>query len=563
MGSREMQTKEGIMKNLFVLLFSLILMPLIMLDAGFAVETKTDEMLKWNTFMGSSGGDLGNGIAVDGSGNVYVAGTSGGTWGSPVTPVAGWLDAFVAKFNSSGDLLWNTFLGGAVYDDYGQSIAVDGSGNVYVAGYSDATWGSPVNAYAGGNYDAFAAKLNSSGELQWNTFLGSSVADYGSGIAVDGSGNVYVTGDSRGTWGTPVNAYAGGNYDAFAVKLNNNGELQWNTFIGSSGTDYGRSIAVDGSGNVYATGKARYSWGSPVNAHAGSTDAFAVKLNSSGELQWNTFMGSSSYISDDGTGISVDGGGNVYVSGISYDTWGSPVNAHAGWDDAFAVKLNNSGERQWNTFLGSSDNDAGNDIAVDGSGNVFVVGESKATWGSPQNDFTGKDYRDAFTAKLNNSGELQWHTFMGGEDNDYGKSIVVDDDGIVYKAGTTYLYEWGNPINGHAGWGDDAFAAKLEYTTDIEEIDLGLPTEFMLSQNYPNPFNSHTLIKYALPRADHVTLKVYNVLGEEIVTLINEFQIQGTYEIVFDATPLPSGTYLYELNMGDGFIRKKKMELIR
>jgi hypothetical protein len=520
-----------------------------------------DPSWEWNTFMGSSSDDRGYGIAVDGSGNVYVTGRSGASWGSPVNAHAGWVDAFVAKLNNSGVLQWNTFLGGAVYDDFGLGIAVDGSGNVYVAGYSDDAWGSPVNDYAGGNFDAFAAKLNSSGVLQWNTFMGSSVTDVGNGIAVDGSGNVYVTGDSRATWGTPVNAYAGGNYDAFVVKLNSNGGRLWNTFMGSSGSDYGRGIAVDGSGNVYVTGYARYSWGSPVNAHAGNGDAFTEKLNSNGVRQWNTFMGSSSYISEEGYGITVDGSNNVYVTGMSYATWGAPVNAHAGYDDAFAVKLNSSGGRLWNTFMGSSEDDAGYGIAVDGSGNVVVTGYSDAAWGTPGNAHAGGE--DAFAVKLNSSGGRLWNTFMGGSENDAGKGIAVDGSGNAYVAGITYLYEWGTPVNPHSGWGNDAFAVKFDHSSMVGvENDLDLPTEFKLSQNYPNPFNALTIIEYAIPRADHVTLTVYNILGEEVQTLVNEFQTQGNYAVAFDATRLTSGIYFYKLNIRNSYVKIKKMTLI-
>jgi len=125
-------------------------------------------------------------------------------------------DAFAAKLDSSGNLTWNTFFGGNG-NDYGFGIAVDGSGNVYVAGYSDASWGSPVRAYTA-NEDAFAAKLDSSGNLTWNTFLGGSNTDYGYRIAVDGSRNVCVTGDSDASWGSPVRAYTA-NKDAFVAKL--------------------------------------------------------------------------------------------------------------------------------------------------------------------------------------------------------------------------------------------------------------------------------------------------------------------------------------------------------
>jgi len=525
-----------------------------------------DPEWEWNTFLGSSSADNSRSIVVDGLGNVYVAGTGSKTWGSPVNDFTGWYEAYAAKLNSSGVLQWNTFMGGSSNDDYGTGIAVDDSGNVYVAGYSYATWGSPVNAHAGSD-DAFAVKLNNNGVLQWNTFMGgSSSTDKGKSIVVDGSGNVYVAGDSRATWGTPVNAYAGGNFDAFAVKLNSDGELQWNTFMGSSGTDYGKGIAVDGSGDVYVTGMARYSWGSPVNAHAGiGGDAFVEKLNSSGIRQWNTFMGNSSYISDEGYGITVDGSGNVYVSGTSFTTWGSPVNAHAGSYDAFAVKLNSSGVRQWHTFMGSSLEDGGYGIAVDGSGDVYVAGDSKATWGSPGTAHTGDDFEDAFAAKLNSDGVRQWNTFMGSLLRDYGNSIAVDGNTNVYVTGTSNENSWGSPVRAHSGgWSDEAFVVKFANTTAVEdERDLVIPAACYLSQNFPNPFNSHTIIKYALPHASHVTLKIYNILGGEVKTIVNQFQTQGNYEIVFDATELSGGSYLYELNIGNKFVEFRKMTLIK
>jgi uncharacterized repeat protein (TIGR01451 family) len=422
-----------------------------------------DPTLQWNTFMGSSW-DEGYGIAVDGSGNVYVTGWSLATWGSPVNPHAGHTDAFAAKLNSSGVRQWHIFMGSSDYD-YGYGIAVDGSGNVYVVGRSEATWGSPVNPHAG-REDAFAAKLNSSGIRQWHTFMGSSMnIDEGRSIAVDGSGNVYVAGRSTGTWGSPVNAYAGGAWDAFAAKLNSSGVRQWNTFMGSPDWDYGWSIAVDGSGNVYVAGESWATWGSPVNAHAGYWDAFAAKLNSSGVRQWHTFMGSSDY--DSGYGIAVDGSGNVYLAGWSYATWGSPVNAFAGSVDAFAAKLNSSGIRQWHTFMGSSNVELGQGIAVDGSGNVYVAGWSYATWGSPVNPHAGST--DAFAVKLDSSGVRQWNTFMGSSSKDYGRSIAADGSGSVYVTGHSEA-TWGSPVNAHA-WGSDVFAAKLGPLSISKTVD--------------------------------------------------------------------------------------------
>ena len=431
-----------------------------------ALPLTIDPTLSWHTFLGTSSTNEGKGIAVDSSGNVYVAGQSYGTWGTPVTAYVEGGDAFVAKLNSSGERQWNTFMGSSSAD-YGMAIAVDDSENVYVGGYSNATWGSPENAHAGGN-DAFAAKLDSCGGLQWHTFMGSSDNDKGHGIAVDGSGNVYVGGWSETTWGTPKNNHAGF-YDAFAAKLNSSGERQWHTFMGSSSADYGMAIAVDGSANVYVAGYSHAAWGSPVNDYAGggNDDAFAAKLDSEGARQWHTFMGSTA--TDQGYAIAVDSSGNVYVAGISYAAWGSPVNAHAGGSDAFAVKLNNSGVRQWHTFMGSSTVDKGNAIAVDGRGRVFVAGWSYATWGSPWNPFAG-DY-DAFAAGLTGSGVRQWNTFMGSSDADWGFAAAVDSSGNVYVAGESDV-TWGSPVSAHTGGAVDVFAAKILNNIVIPNIPM-------------------------------------------------------------------------------------------
>ena len=238
--------------------------------------------------------------------------------------------------------VWNTFFGASSGYDYGNAIAVDSSGNVYVTGDSSASWGFPLNAYSGGD-DIFVLKLSSSGAVQWNTFFGSSNGnDDGLGIAVDGSGNVYVTGYSSASWGFPLNAYSGGD-DIFVLKLSSSGAVQWNTFFGSSnGNDDGLGIAVDGSGNVYVTGHSKGTWGFPLNAFSGGYDIFVLKLSSSGAYEWNSFFGSSNG-NDIGDGITVDSSGNVYVTGYSNGTWGFPLNAYSGGDDIFVLKLSSSG----------------------------------------------------------------------------------------------------------------------------------------------------------------------------------------------------------------------------
>jgi Beta-propeller repeat len=341
-------------------------------------------------------------------------------------------------------LKWYTFLGGPSYDGI-SAIAVDNSGNIYVSGDSGASWGNPVKAFVGGvgRNDVFVAKLNGSGDLQWNTFIGSTNYDHARGVAVDGSGNVYVA--------------ATLDYNSFAVKLNSRGVQQWQVQIVSS--PYRMGIALDGSRNVYVTGTSDTSWGNPVNAFTGGpgfSDGFVAKLDNGGTPQWHTFMGSTER--DSGYAIAVDGGGNVYVAGESMSSWGTPVTAHAGGGDAFIAKLDNTGVPQWNTFMGSPKYDRIDGITLGGDGDIFVVGLSRGSWGTPRNPY--KAGTETFAAKLNKSGVLQWHTFMGSGAADYGEGIAVDNSGNVYIAGHSNA-PWGRPAKAYAGR-TDCFVAKLD-----------------------------------------------------------------------------------------------------
>lgn len=437
-----------------------------------------DPVLTWNTFLGGGGYDVGYGIAVDASSNVYVTGFSEGGWGTPIRDYSGGEDAFVAKLDASGALIWNTFLG-SDSPDAGFAVAADGSGNSYVIGYSGQTWGTPVRAHAG-SWEAFAAKLDSNGNLTWNTFLGGSSNDYGKGISVDGNGNVYVAGDSWATWGAPVRSFTdnpdpnGISIDAFAVKLDTSGALVWNTFLGSPLADLGNGIVVDGSANVYMVGGSNATWGAPVRAFSELGDAFAAKLDSNGALTWNTFLGGS--LPDSGKGVTVDTAGRLYVAGVSAGTWGTPVRPFTDFnDDTFAAKLESSGALTWNTFLGGKGWEGGGEIAVGGQ-NVYVSGYGNRTWGKPLRPFTNDV--DVFAVKLDGSGGLTWNTFLGGGgwDGGGGSSIVgrrrdtaiaVDRNGNAYVTGFSRV-TWGKPVRAFvAHW--DVFVAKLPSTPDCNQ----------------------------------------------------------------------------------------------
>ena len=396
-----------------------------------------DPELNWNTFLGGTALDEPTDIAVDSSGNIYISGFSHATWDSPLRAYTSDEDGFVAKLDSSGGIIWLTFLG-ASGNDRAYGIAVDSSGDIFVGGYSSATWGTPVRSYTSA-IDGFAVKLDSSGSITWSTFLGGSGNDYLLDLEMDDNGNVYIGGWSTATWGSPVQTIGG--TDGFAAKLDGSGNLTWNTFVGGTSGDYSYRIAVDGSENVYLTGYSTATWGSPVRAFSPSFDVFAVKLDSSGGYVWNTFLGSAEI--DIGNGIAVDSSGNVYVGGYSSSTWGSPVRAYSGDKDGFAAKLDSSGNITWNTFFGSSALDIGEELTLDSNGNLYMIGQSTSTWGSPERAHSG--FRDAVVVKYDSDGNLTWHTFLGSSALDLGYGIAVDSSGNIYAGGRNFA-TWGSPV---------------------------------------------------------------------------------------------------------------------
>ena len=233
--------------------------------AGVRVAAQTTTpVIQWVLQFGTGGADRGKGIAVDGSGNLYVTGYTDGELDGQ--PSAGGYDIFVVKYSSDGEKHWTRLLG-STSTDLGYDIAVDGWGNVYVTGrIAGSLDGNPSI----GGFDVFVVKYTGDGTKRWTKQFGSIDSDYGRDIAVDEWGNVYVTGCTDGSF--DGNPSAGGD-DIFVVKYNSDGERQWTKLWGSTGPDSGESIAVDGFGNVYVTGQMQYE-GTPWSGG----DVFIMKL---------------------------------------------------------------------------------------------------------------------------------------------------------------------------------------------------------------------------------------------------------------------------------------------
>jgi hypothetical protein len=527
--------------------------------------------LVYSTYIGGSDGQGGLAIAVDGSGNAYVTGSTSSldydvTPGAFQTTNGGGVDVFVTKLNATGTaLVYSTYIGGRD-KDVGYGIAVDGSGNAYVTGY---TWSTnyPVTPGAfqttkGGYSDVFVTKLNAAGTaLVYSTYIGGRDNDEGNAIAVDGSGNAYVTGQISST-NYPVTPGAfqttngGGLGDVFVTKLNVTGTaLVYSTYIGGSGWDYGRAIAVDGSGNAYVTGGTN-SPDYPVTPGAFQTtkgaywvsDVFVTKLNATGTaLIYSTYIGGSS--DDVGRGIAVDGSGNAYVTGSTispdYDvTPGAFQTTYGGSVDVFVTKLNATGTALvYSTYIGGSGGEEGRGIAVDGSGNAYVTGETSSTDydvtpGALQT--TNGGGHDVFVTKLNATGTaLVYSTYIGGTDADYGHAIAVDGSGYAYVTGSTSSLDYdvtpGAFQTKNGGW-SDVFVTKVCHPITLTSA--------------PGTDNQTVCVNTA------ITPITYSTTGATGATFSGlPAGVTGTFSgsnITISGTPTVAGTFNYTVTLTGG-----------
>jgi hypothetical protein len=488
-----------------------------------------DPLLVYSSYLGGSGGDQGNSIAVDASGNAYVTGLTDST-NFPTanalqsTNSSGTYDAFVTKINPAGSaLIYSTYLGGNGLDD-GTGIAVDASGNVYVTGRTSSTnfpTAKALQSTLAGEGNAFVTKINPTGSaLVYSTYLGGSDYDSGNGIALDASGNAYVTGAASSTnFPTTADAFQtaiAGSENAFISKINATGSaLVYSTYLGGNEDDSGNAIAVDASGNAYVTGTTD-SANFPTTAGAfqkaigGIYDnAFVTKLNPSGSaLVYSSYLGGSG--DDGGQGIAVDASGNAYVTGLT-DSTNFPTTAGAfqtatgGDGDAFISKINATGTALvYSTYLGGSADDGGEAIAVDASGNAYVTGLTSSTNFPTVNALQptyGPGQSDVFVTKLNAAGTaLVYSTYLGGSPTaDVGIGLTVDGSANAYVTGYTGSATFPTTVGAFQttyGGEGDAFVTKIASEST-------LPTTAAIPSPGPNNYGwNNTSVAVRLNASD-------------------------------------------------------------
>jgi len=445
-----------------------------------------------STFIGGSGSDPIRDMFVDSSGNIYITGQTDSS-NFPTTPGCfdnshnGDLDVFVAKLNPTGNqLLYATYIGGSG-QDVGAGITVDSAGNIYVSGWtysSDFPTQNAIQPTSGGGLDGFIVKLDSSGSLIFSTYFGGSSRDPFIELALDSAGNVYAVGYSDSSNFPVKNPYQGqfmgGWSDVIVVKLSADGSsLHYATYIGGSGEEHCHGIAVDSTGNAYIAGitnSSNYPTVNPIQASfAGTYDVVVTKLSQSGDsLSFSTYLGGSGY--DYGLAVAIDSSGNAYATGYAdpgFPTTAGVLNPTSSGRGVFVSKFNtNGGNLSYSTFIGDKGGAVGSKIFVDASGHAYVGGyvadiaDFPVTEGAFDTSHNG--IYDAFAAKLSTDGDsLQYSTFLGGTDYDYGAAIFVNNSGNICIAGQTQSSDFPtkNPFQtGFAGT-EDGFVASFSIST--------------------------------------------------------------------------------------------------
>lgn len=530
------------------------------------------------------------------------------------------------------DFMWAKNAGLWAYD-YGYGVGTDAAGNVYVAGKyeENAVFDQNTTVTCAGNHDIYVAKYSSVGALQWVRTGGGPDGDYARAIAVDAAGNVYVTGEIEGTamFGTTqVNGHPGTN-DAFVAKYDTNGNLLWANYYGGYSDDKARSIAIDPTGNIYITGEymSTATFGSfTLTSNGGSEDIFVAKLDGSGNCLWAKSAGGSDH--DGGKGIKADATG-AYVAGYFYGagTFGSTtLNAPNGFADMFVAKYDASnGNVSWVKQAGGNYDDVAWGIAIDNAGNSYLTGEFNADAYFDSQQIITAGNADVFVAKYDNAGALSWVQRFGGNIIDRGRGIATDGVNVVFTgqySGTVTVgshtvtaadssdifiasfsaatgsgnwviaphgdadayenlgYESGNAIHiDNAGYvyvtGSYLDGDSLNYfylapwsRTDmfVAKIDPGLVTnpsginDLSAAGNVsvmPNPSTGWVNISFSSPKTETYTLQVTNALGQ-VVYKETVDGLTGNYNKKIDLSAYGKGLYLLNIS-GAGTTKVQKV----
>ncbi|PCJ66691.1 MAG: hypothetical protein COA58_04320 [Bacteroidetes bacterium] len=547
---------------------------------------------EWTKKFGGSGNEQVNSIATDATGNVYTTGRFGGTAdfdpgaGIYNLSASGLSDIFVSKLDASGNFVWAKKFGATLHN-LGNDIAIDASGNVYVTGTFRGTVdfdpGTGVsNLTADNSYDAFVLKLNSSGDYVWAKSFGSSYSESGNSIDLDAAGNVYTTGLFRDTVdfdpGTGINNLIadGSRYYIFISKLDTDGNFVWARSFGNSlSNQEDPVISVDENGNVFTSapfgGTIDFDPGvgtSELTSLSEEEDIFISKLDTDGNFVWAKNIG---HVNGEIGVYSIDhdASGNTVVTGgfggtIDFDPGVGIGNLTSESSDGYVLKLDASGDYVWARLFGGPSIQDGNYIHVDAADNIYVAGRF---YGTVTLDIDGVETNiisiqneDILFLKMDANGNYIWAKGLGGTSRNYGKAITVDASGNVYAAGDfqgLVNFNPGTATNSLSSQGGrDVFIMKLSCAVDISTSLAGstisanatgatyqwvdcnngnLPIDGETNSSYSATINGNYAVKVTSGECSNISDCVYigtADINEKAVTLYQLFPNPTTSKVV-------------------------------
>jgi hypothetical protein len=514
---------------------------------------------------GGSSSDYAYSTCVDNAGNVYVTGCykGAGTFDNINLTSKGLLDIFIAKYNSSGTLLWCKTAGGTGNDE-GDRIFVTADGSVYVAGtiIGSATFDWIVAVVNGGAFageDLFLTKLNSQGEFQWVKTFGSPSQDWIDDVTLLDN-NFYFTGHYYGTFtaGSIILNPAGTSGGYFFMRTDIDGNPVWGKNTG------GVSRISSGSNRLIVAGVfgGTANFGNVTLTSNGPNDLYMGAYDLSGNQLWVKQFGGSG--SENMRSIYYDRNSDkIHWAGCFQNTMtmGSSNLVSSGQYDIFVSKFDSDGNNIWAKKAGGANYDFANCTAVDDLGNMYISGYCMETSTFGTTNIVSAGQGDAYIAKYNTNGDFQWVKSGGGSGQDNGMSLIINPAGGLYLAGFFENSATFGSISLSSYGVGDAMLIKITDVTSVQNENTIIKS-FKLYQNYPNPFNPSTEISFDVSKPGNVTLKVSDVSGKEVAELVNSSMNTGSYKVTFDASQLSGGIYFYTLKTPEG-VDTKKMILVK
>ena len=440
----------------------------------------------WSQRFGDAAAQYGYSTAVDGSGNVIVTGRFWGTvdFGGGTLTSAGSADIYVAKFDAAGDHLWSQPFGDASAQA-AYSTVVDGSGNVIITGvfWGTVDFGGGTLTSAG-NTDIYVAKFDAAGAHQWSKRFGDATTEYSYSVAVDGSGNVIITGWFYGTvdFGGGLMTSAG-SADMYVAKFDADGNHLWSKHFGDESGQAGRSVAVDASGNIIATGEfyGTVDFGGDTLTTAGGADIHVAMFDSDGSHLWSDGFGGLGQ--DYGFDVAADGSGNVVVTGWFWGAvdFGGGTLTSAGGTDIFVAKFDAAGTHMWSQGFGDASSERGNSVAADGSGNVIITGEFEGTVDFGGGMLTSAGDSDIYIAEFDATGDHLWSQRFGDVSQQTGRNVEADGLGNVVVTGDfAGTVDFGGGLLTSAGE-LDIFVAKFQRAAvcQVQPVSIDFGTVFV------------------------------------------------------------------------------------